>query len=223
MLSVSSTTALAAGDFNGDGYGDLATGGTSTATLGTRITVRRGGTAGLEATAGTTRSGIGGSAPLHVVDLDGDGLADLVGSSGSTSTAALRGSASSVLASSTTDTIFNATPLARAGDVNGDGYIDLTVRDGGGSGTVRVCYSGPTGTVLPCVAVGGGTVARRAAGGGDANGDHLADIVASTTTLVGGTVTDAVAYFQSSATGFSSLPTVTLLPTEAGIGASIAP
>ncbi len=126
-------TALAAGDFDDDGYDDLAVG--STQSGGGEVWVYEGGAGGLSSAATRTLSdsttSYFGTALASMADTNGDGVTDLaVGAFGSSSVGVYEGDSSGL--STTAAVTLTGTGTAygfavASADVNGDGYSDLAV------------------------------------------------------------------------------------------------
>jgi len=122
--------AVAIGDFDGDGYGDIAV--AQPGRGGGTVSLYRG-TSGLPQFANSVVAGIAGSfgQSCAMGDFNSDGKADLVvGVSDAAKVYVYRGNASFLLTSPTVITQATTsfgTSVTNAGDVNGDGYPDLLV------------------------------------------------------------------------------------------------
>lgn len=200
----------AAGDVNGDGYNDLlvgATGFNNGQTGEGGVFLYLGSASGINTTSTTTlemnQAGAGfGSSVSSAGDVNGDGFADVVGGAsrydnGETDEGAafvFHGSAAGIittparmLESNQTNSDFGVT-VARAGDVNGDGFSDILIGapnydDGeNNEGNVFVYHGSATGIgaspnrVLQFNQAGasfGGSVASA----GDVNGDGYSDVI----------------------------------------------
>ena len=196
---------VAAGDLNGDGFGDVAVG--MPASDG-HVYVYLGGPSGLSANSRWTLPGSDGAqasfgATIAAAgDVDGDGYAELlvgapayaVGSNAGVGRAHLFfGGATGLRASSVTlDSLDGAgasygTGLAGAGDVNDDGYADIAVMAPGvnvGEGKVHVYTGSPTGpdpsskTASFAIALtGSGRDENGALAFGDVDGDGRSELI----------------------------------------------
>ncbi len=147
-----------------------------------------------------------------VPDFNGDGFADVaIGSpaAGSQSVSIFNGTSNgpgfTPDETLTGDALFGEA-VASAGDVNGDGFVDLAVASGSGPGAVTVFLGGPagpggTGTTLSAGDVTSGFGAS-IAGAGDVNGDGYGDL------LVGGV--EHAQVFLGSADGIATTAAFTL-------------
>ncbi|MFN8470052.1 MAG: FG-GAP-like repeat-containing protein [Caldilineaceae bacterium] len=209
-----SAALVGAGDVNGDGYADLAISAPSYSSFTGKVYVFHGGATGLTGSAASPAwSATGenggddfGISVAAVGDANGDGYADLAAASDYYSS--LRGKvyvfhgSSTGLTGSTASPAWSATgentndsfgtPLAGAGDVNGDGYADLAVGTyafSGYTGKVYVFHgsgTGLTGTPAgPAWSATGENAVNRfgisVAGAGDVNGDGYADLAVGAT------------------------------------------
>ncbi|MES2643920.1 MAG: MopE-related protein [Myxococcota bacterium] len=226
-----------AGDTNGDGYDDVFIGAYGAGTGGT-VTLYRGGTSGLGASATTTHTpGVAGYAFGKVVvsgDFDGDGRPDLAGggpdyASYTGSVVLFRGSASGIsttiwgtLVGDTAGDYFGYD--LGAGDIDADGYDDLVVGAYGynsGKGRIYVYYGRSTGLpAVPATTIDGTTAAeylgRNLAVAGDINGDGYDDVIAGEYSY--SSSAGRALLFEGGGSGLSSTP----ISTFSGDGASFA-
>jgi hypothetical protein len=185
------TAVAAAGDVNGDGFGDLAVGGSG----GFDAYVYLGSATGLSATPSVTISrppgtlGTFGSVIDGAQDTNGDGYADVVfGAPDANEAFVFAGSAIglqatplAVLPRPASGSAFGIA-VAGCGDVDGDGFADVLVGTGVGTNRAYVFYgsaSGPnpaTTTTLSAPS-GASNFGASLSGAGDANGDGLADLL----------------------------------------------
>jgi arylsulfatase A-like enzyme len=190
----------AAGDVNGDGYGDVLVGAQGYSTSTGQVVLYYGESGGLAALPATSLPGenegdLFGSAVAAAGDVNGDGYADVI--VGARAADRNRGRATVYLGCAAG---LEATPVltvsgtvagdqaglavATAGDVNGDGYADLVVGVPGydsGRGRAYVYLgsaSGP-GAAPPIVLSGeaGEGLGASVGTAGDVNGDGYADVV----------------------------------------------
>jgi hypothetical protein len=147
-----------------------------------------------------------------VPDFNGDGFADVaIGSpaAGSQSVSIFNGGSNGpgfTPDETLTDGALFGEAVASAGDVNGDGFVDLAVASGSGPGAVTVFLGGPagpggTGTTLSAGSVTSGFGASIASAG-DVNGDGYGDL------LVGGV--EHAQVFLGSAGGIATTAAFTL-------------
>ncbi len=186
-----------AGDVNGDGFGDMLVAYVDAEQRG-RVALLLGSEAGLSGRPDWFLAEASSAAPPHAAgagDLDGDGFADVVVTTGSGdllvfrgSEGSLRGVPDAVLAGAYDD-------VAPAGDVNGDGFADLLARRHAGekgdapvvdvlAGSARGLVKAPLATLTAASAGASSRFAVAFASAGDVDGDGLADVaIAETTSL----------------------------------------
>ena len=170
----------------------------------------------------------------HVLDVNGDGYADLAATAPAVMVAGSQigriyvyvGSAAGISASATPTTIdgldgalTNLSLVASAGDVNGDGYADLLYR--GGSGHAYVFHGAASG--IPSMAVPATMIKNvdLIAGAGDLDGDGYGDVLVA--------FQGTLSVYYGSSTGLAASPRTTLDGSDAnggtapaGFGGSIA-
>jgi hypothetical protein len=215
-----------AGDVNGDGYADLVV-GSSNLSSGSpaRAYLYLGAPTGLASAPATTLTSpqpVGpnyfGSIVAGAGDVNGDGYADIV--VGSLDGAFVYLGSAAGLATTPTPALVPASgsgfgsPVASAGDVNGDGYGDLVVGSPGGGnwgGHAYVFLGSATGLATApttTLAAGGPTFGETLASAGDVNGDGYADVVVGE--YYAANETGAVYIFLGSATGLATTPATLL-------------
>jgi hypothetical protein len=178
------STLSAAGDVDGDGFGDVVVG----APDADLARVYYGSTSGLGARAPTELVGAVSSFGRDVAaagDVDGDGYGDvIVGAPAAGRAYVFRGAAGGLATTATwmlrgTSDSFG-TAVAGAGDVDADGFGDVLVGDPG-AGRVLLYRGAATGLgAMPSAAVtlrGGEGFGAAVSGAGDVDGDGFADVV----------------------------------------------
>ena len=220
----------AAGDMNGDGYGDLVIGAPGTSTNDGAVHLHMGvGAVSLVApTAAATLSGASDERLGHSValagDVNGDGYGDVILGSpdhaGALGRARVyRGSASPLLDAAHLHWTGNGSTaggkagsaVATAGDVNGDGISDLLVGapDHSGVGAVKLFHGSPDALASTRAWTIQGTadhqrLGNRVASAGDVNADGYSDVVIGipgSSTALG-----RVEVYYGSATGLPATP-----------------
>jgi len=219
---------VAIGDFNRDGYGDLAVGAPEQTSNGGEAHVFYGGPGAFNVTVDRVLSiaqtgAAYGDVVANVGDLNGDGIVELaVGAPmadiGATNVGVAYlyfGSSSGIAAAPTHELQGGAVELrlgwsiAAAGDVNGDGFGDLAVGARSGSvepGSTRIWFGGATfDTVADQNLTSGATSARCSAGlagAGDVNGDGFSDLIVGCPGEFGSvTNSGAIRFYRGSSSG----------------------
>jgi hypothetical protein len=212
----------AAGDVNGDGYGDLVVSDNFF-----RIWLYLGSATGPSLTPAWTldRTNSGRFAGiLTAADLDGDGFGDLVirdyGPTGTTqSFRVFHGSAAGLeSADAGTQVVRPSLPFGSAGDVNGDGIADLVTAETTADFSAGTLAFFPGGPGFP-PAQPAETVAAPQRPGiqiGDFNGDGLFDVAATTSVQTSSFffTDDRVDVYPGTAAGISPAPQVTIRETD---------
>jgi hypothetical protein len=220
------TSVADAGDVNGDGYDDVIVGAVGHDDFTGRAYLYEGSASGLSTTASVTLEGGAdedyfGGAVAGLGDVEGDGYDDvLVGAygAGTYGTVYYYAGSASGLSTTPTTTLTGAYPagdlgqyLARAGDVNGDGYPDAVVS----AYTYVLIYEGSAAGLSTAAATtitvpGVSSVATA----GDVNGDGYDDILVGYTAYSGSS--GELFVYAGSATGVSTSVATTLLGYNAG-------
>lgn len=181
-----------AGDYNGDGYGDILVGAPQTPSYGQAYAYlgSPGGVVWSPAATFVGTSGGLGSA-MMATDFNGDGTPDLlIGNSAAAQVSVYPsgcGGCSSTLYGEPAGYIFGSA-LAPAGDVDGDGFADILISDGAyGAADSFVgkvyLYRGGASGLSPTAAwtqtgeFGGDRLGYGLAGAGDVDGDGYADVL----------------------------------------------
>ena len=179
-----------------------------------------------------------------ILDLDGDGLADVAASVGGASTVEIYAGATAGLQTTVAATATLPASAATAdgggwvvtsaGDVNGDGFGDLAVSVPGAtyvasSGTVAIYLGGASGvSTTPAIVLTGPDAPNDLFGAGlaslgDVNGDGYADLGVGAPEVMGDT--GRVYVFLGSASGLTATPATTLTGPDGptgGFGFSVA-
>jgi len=220
----------AVGDINGDGYADLIVLSNTQPDADNnqyiQLTAFLGAATGLSVVPTTVTTTIisnfqGEASTVDAADVNGDGFADVLvynttppGSSTNLSMGLVfYGGASGITATAVTltETTQNGRGgIAAAGDVNGDGFVDVLV---GANNGINVYLGGSPNiatTSAVTLPVGAGFSDFTVPAAGDLNGDGYADVVLL------GTTAPYVAIFKGSATGLGVTPTSYAPPPPTG-------
>jgi hypothetical protein len=239
---------LVGGDFNGDGFGDVALSSADFSCAGS-VYIYLGGAGGpAAAPTGTLIDATANdefAETLAIADIDGDGLPELICGTGTMD----RSDSKILVYAGNASGAFTSPPLVRhhpdsseefsdggsfglslasGGDTNGDGFEDLVVSDitASDNGQTYVYLGGPTGlAALPSqtLSASGNDLyfGSNVGGLGDVNGDGLCDVAVATRNYQGGSA-QAVYVLPGSATGVQTSPMATFEDTtvEAAFGQS---
>lgn len=204
-------TLVPLGDVDGDGRPDLLVGGVDYADLGYVLVVAGGTGRTLLELRGSTQGHEFAASASDLGDVDGDGRSDVA--LGEWRDGAPRRRVHVIVHSGATGEVLYGVasdepwceallPIARAGDLNGDGVPDFLVAGGTtaryvGLGVVTA-YSGKSGAVLRRWEAQGGLecFGKCLAGLGDVDGDGLADIAIASALGLGATDPDVVQVFS---------------------------
>ncbi len=228
-----------AGDVNGDGYSDFVLGARIYGSGGAAA-VYHGGPYSANATPSLTRNGgatgaLLGSAIANAGDVNGDGYADaLIGAPGASngqageglvyvhygSSSGLAAMPSLVLEANVANAQFGAS-VASAGDVNGDGYVDVVVGAPFNSSGKAYIYLGSSSglNTAPAITLSGGLLfGSSVCTAGDVDADGYSDVI------VGAPGSGEAYVYHGSISGLSAIPNITLSkpPASGQFGCSVA-
>jgi len=174
---------VASGDINGDGVPDIITGAGAGAPGG-HVKVFDG-VSGTQVQSFFSFDGFSGGVRVASGDIDGDGRADIITSTGEGAGGQVRafsGLDGSLLRSFFAyEGAFQGGVYVASGDVNGDGFADIVTGTGGDDSSsapshVKV-FDGQSGGLLSSFFAYGGTLGGVRVAAGDINGDGIAEIV----------------------------------------------
>ncbi len=222
------STVSAAGDVDGNGYGDVIVGAFRT----NRAIVYLGSPTGITVAAPMTLSAPAGASNFGVsvagaCDINADGYADvLVGTDGSDAAYVYQGS-STGLPSTPTATIMAPAgasgfgrAIACAGDVNADGFPEVVI--GAYASATAYVYIGSAAGLgaapATTLSVAGGALqfGFAVAGAGDVNRDGFCDVI------VGAPMANNAYIFHGAMAGIAAMPTTTLVGTSGAYGTAVA-
>ncbi len=200
-------TAIATGDFNGDGFADLAV---ANSIDGTVSILLGDGSGGFTAASGSPVTVGNGPTAIATGDFNGDGFADLAVANSIDGTVSILlgdGSGGFTAASGSPVTVGNGPTAIATGDFNGDGNRDVATADAGND-TFSVLLGSGSGGFAPASSfpVGNGTVGVTSIATGDFNSDGVPDIVVAGSTQAWVFDGDGSGGFPTSNLAVSGLP-----------------
>ena len=199
IIQVNSTEycrAMVVGDFNNDGYGDVAISNSSSSDNGGNgnVYIYRGNSSGLNISPVQILTSPGTNLGMDLTsgDINGDGKTDLVArTSSSPYIVSFLSDGSNLVISSTFTTILNSQPVLA--DFNGDGKADLAAAEmgfSGNTGRVHIFLSNGTNLNMTASQIIAGEGAGYFFSGklsfGDANQDGITDLIAGNISFGGG-------------------------------------
>lgn len=156
----------------------------------------------------------GASRLVRLADIDGDGRLDLLSSGTASGDIEVwtRGAGGALTFSRAIDTGLGAVSDFETGDLSGQGRVDIVAAGDAGAGTSLALLNRQVDGSYAVTSLTGGRATGYAVALGDVDGDHLVDIVASTSTFGDG----ALSVFHRTATGYAAASDiVTGLPPNA--------
>jgi hypothetical protein len=167
---------VSAGDLNGDGWPDVLT---SANVIGSPPTVLLGGGDGTLGMASAANVNVGGNFLTGIVDINGDGKADVLAQSADGFSASLNGGAAS-FSGSVDYALATGRPIGLAiGDFNGDKAPDVALTNGQGAVVVSLNNGHGTFGALTPITLGVTSDLSWPLAAGDIDGDGVADLAAA--------------------------------------------